>query len=465
MLGSAQGINIVCSVLRNKLMAIWVGAAGVGFNSILVNASALISTATQLNIRDSAVRDLSSPMAPGALALKTAAVRRWAIILGLIGTCAAVILSPLLSAMAYGGSYDRAIYFILLAPAVFATSYTAGEFAILQSRGRLKAIATASAVGGVAATIISLPLIYLYRLASIVYVIDIYAVATAICAYFACQRIDTTAAAQDLGLKILWKEGRSFLLLGFSISVSVLLSSVSNYVFSAYVSSMSGESALGIYQSGYTMINSYVGIIFSAIAVEYYPRLARLVNHPRMAQTVMTHEFSIIVRLVTPVAVVFVALSDFLVRMLYSSQFDGVVPFITFAIIGTVFRGTSLCYAYRILASGDSRAFIFTESVSVTVGLTLNILAYGRWSYAGLGVSYIVWYAFYTVLTAVVCHRRYGVKLPRKLITLTLASVAVIASAIAMKLLVSWWLPVIILLPAMIILFLTRRLWFKKSKG
>lgn len=56
MLGSAQGVNIVCSVLRNKLMAIWIGAAGVGLNSILVNATALISNATQLNIRDSAVQ-------------------------------------------------------------------------------------------------------------------------------------------------------------------------------------------------------------------------------------------------------------------------------------------------------------------------------------------------------------------------------------------------------------------------
>lgn len=433
MLGSAQAVNIVCSVVRNKLMAIWVGTAGVGLNSILVNASALISTATQLNIRDSAVRDLSAPMPADALALKTAAVRRWALILGLAGAIAAVILSPLLSATAYGGSFDRSIYFILLAPAVFATSYTAGEFAILQSHGQLRAIAAASAAAGVAATVISLPLIYIFKLASIVYVIDIYAISTAVSAYLACRRHDTTARVAVPGWRILWKEGRSFLLLGFSISVSVLLATVSNYIFSAYVSSMSGESALGIYQSGYTLVNSYVGIIFSAIAVEYYPRLSRLAAHPRMTQTVMAHEMSVIIRLVTPVAVIFVLASDLIVRMLYSSNFEAIVPFVTFAIIGALYRGISLCYAYRILAAGDSRAFIFTESVSVSVGLVLNIVAYRYWSYIGLGISYIVWYAFYTLLTAVVCRRRYGVTLPLRLLWLTAGATAIIVAAIALK--------------------------------
>ena len=83
MLGSAQAVNIACSVIRTKLIAVWLGPVGVGLNTILVNGSTLVSTATQLNIRDSAVRDLSVPAAPGRMALKTAVVRRWALILAL----------------------------------------------------------------------------------------------------------------------------------------------------------------------------------------------------------------------------------------------------------------------------------------------------------------------------------------------------------------------------------------------
>ncbi len=432
-LGSAQAVNIACSVLRNKLMAIWVGPAGVGLNSILVSASTLISTATQLNIRDSAVRDLSTPMEKIALETKTAVVRRWSMLLGLLGALCAIVLSPVLSAMAYDGAISHAIDFALLAPAIFAGAYAAGEFAILQSQDRLKAIAKANLTGGLAATAVSLPLIYLLRLQSIVYVIDIYAAAIALAVFFIRQRRDRDIKLPKLGLRLLWREGRSFIGLGVSISVSVLLASLANYIFSAYISSKSGEAALGIYQSGFTLVNSYVGIIFSAIAVEYFPRLTRFVKRPSMARTIMAHEMALVIKLVTVVAVIFVLLSEFIVRWLYSAEFEGVVPFVTYAIVGAVFRGISLCYAYRILAAGDAKAYIFTESISVAAGLALNIIAYNHWSYAGLGVSYIIWYAFYTLLTAAVCHRRYGLKLPGKLIPLTIASVAIITAAIAIR--------------------------------
>lgn len=431
MLGSAQGVNIVCSVLRNKLMAIWIGAAGVGLNSILVNATALISNATQLNIRDSAVRDLSVPMSAADLAVKTTVVRRWALSLGILGAIAAVVFAPLLSAMAYNGSVSYSIRFILLAPGIFASSYSAGEFAILQAAGRLKAIASASAAAGLAATAVSLPLIYFFGLASIVYVINIYAFAIAVGAY--CVRMRGGIAAPCPDMKELWRQGRGFLMLGATISVSVLLTTLADYIFASFVNSRSGEAALGIFQSGHTLVNSYVGIIFSAISVEFYPRLTHVIGRPSASRAVMTHEMSLIIKLVTPVAIIFVFASDFIVQLLYSSSFDEIVPFVTFAIIGALYRGISLCYAYRILAAGDSKAYIFTETVSVSVGLALNIIAYSQWSYLGLGFSYIVRFAFYTALTAVVCKRRYGLVLPGRLIWLAAGATALILAAIALK--------------------------------
>ena len=432
MLGSAQAVNIACSVIRTKLIAVWLGPVGVGLNTILVNGSTLVSTATQLNIRDSAVRDLSVPAAPGRMALKTAVVRRWALILGIIGAVAMIIASPVLSVSAYSGSLTFTPWFAALAPGVFFAAYSAGEFAVLQARERLSRIARANVMAGIAATAIAVPLLYFMRLKAIVIIINVYAFAVAACVWYRRERPAAQISVR-LNAATLWREGRSFLGLGLTIAFSVLLTTMMNYVFAAYINSHGGETALGIYQSGYTLVNSYVGIIFSAVAVEYYPRLTRFIGRPAAARTVMAHEVSIIVRLVTPVAVIFVLASDFIVRLLYSSSFDGVVPFVTFAIVGALYRGISLCYAYRILAAGDSRAYIFTETASVITGLTLNIIAYTHWSYAGLGISYIIWYAFYTALTAAVCRIRYGVSLPRRLVWLSLGATAVISAAIVLK--------------------------------
>lgn len=437
LLGSAQAVNIACSVLRNKLMAIWVGPAGVGLNSILVNANTLISTGTQFSIRDSAVPDLSTPMPEAALALKTAAVRRWCLLLGLLGVVAAIVLAPVLSAMAYGGSFAYWHYFALLTPAVFFGAYSAGEMAILQSCGRLKDLARANLISGIIATVISLPLIYLFRLGSIVYVIDIYAAALAAVVFLMREPVSPAASAPKLDFKTLWVQGKSFLTLGLTISFSALLTSVTNYIFSAYINSTGGEAALGTYQSGYTLVNSYVGIIFSAIAVEYYPRLTRFLGRKNMARTVMAHEVSLVVKLVTPIAIVFIIFSDLLIRLLYSSSFDAIRPFVSIAVLGALFRGISLCYAYRILAAGDTKAYLFTESLSVTIGLALNIAGYHFWSYTGLGISYILWYMSYALITAFTCRHRYSVTLPARLWLLTAAATILISTAIAIKFILS----------------------------
>lgn len=411
MLGSAQAVNIACSVVRAKLIAVWLGPVGVGLNTILVNGTNLVSSATQFNLRDSAVRDLAIPMTPADTALKTAVVRRWAILLGLLGAVAVIAFSPLLSASAYSGSLAYSLYFAALAPSLFCAAYAAGEFAVMQARDRLRQIARANVIAGLAATAIAIPLLFWLRLRSIVIIINVYSIAVAVCAYI--WRVPPVSVA-PLSRQTLWQQGRGFLALGLSISFSALLTTLINYTLSAYINTRGGETALGIYQSGYTLVNSYVGIIFSAIAVEYYPRLTRFIGRPTMARTVMAHEVALIVKLVTPVAIVFVLFSDFFIRLLYSSSFEAVRPFVTFAIIGALYRGISLCYAYRILAAGDTRAYIFTESLSAAIGLALNIIGYRLGSYAGLGIAYILWYVAYTAITALTCRRRYRVILPRR---------------------------------------------------
>ena len=455
MLGTARVTNMICSVIRVKMIALWLGPVGTGLNTILLNGASMISTATQLNLSDSAVRDLSIQSSDSNADLKALVVRRWALLLGIIGSLAMVVFSPLLSASAYGGSIDYSLSFAALAPYVFFSAYSAGEFAILQSRDKLKKIAHANIATGLVATAISIPLIYVLRLRAIVPVINIFALSLATCAFLWRER-GIAQQSVKLDMHKLWSEGKSFLMLGAAMSVSLLISTVTSYAMAAYINNTGGEADLGIYQSGYTLVNSYVGIIFSAVAVEYYPRLAHLISRPVISRAAMTHEFLLVVRLVTPIAVIFISCSQFIVELLYSSQYEGVIPFVTLAIIGAIFRGVSLCFVYRILAAGDSKAYMITESISAVFGLAVNIIGYNYGSYSGLGVSYVIWYAFYAVLTAIICHKRYRTAVPAKTWCTAIASAAICMITILMWKYIAWWLPLTTILPLIGLGFLWR---------
>lgn len=454
MLGTAQAAGIFCSVVRTKLVAIWLDRAGVGLNAIFSNGSNLISTATQLNIRDSAVRDVSAAVTDGERELKNAVIRRWSLILGVVGALLMIAVSPLLSISSFGGSLAYTGYFAALAPFVFFSACSAGEFAIMQGMGQLRSLARANIAAAVSGTLVAVPLFYFFRLDAIVAVIDLYALAGYVSAYIWRERPRSSGVRLDR--KTLWANGRGFLTLGLSMSFSLLLTVLMQYILAAYINIVGGESALGIYQSGYTLVNSYIGVIFSAIALEYYPRLVRFINAPRLCRTVVSHEMAVIVTIIAPVAVLFICASDFIVTLLYSSKFAAVLPMVSLAIIGAVFRGVSLCFAYRILAAGDSKAYIFTESMSVIVGLALNITCYHYWSYTGLGVAYILWYAFYAALTAMVCRRRYGLKTPGVQLCNIAFAVAVTVLAIVLKNYVAWWFPALAILSWLVPMSLRR---------
>ena len=57
--GGVQIVGILCSILRTKLVALWIGPVGVGLFALFNQALEMISTATNLGIRQSSVRDLS----------------------------------------------------------------------------------------------------------------------------------------------------------------------------------------------------------------------------------------------------------------------------------------------------------------------------------------------------------------------------------------------------------------------
>lgn len=100
------------------------------------------------------------------------------------------------------------------------------------------------------------------------------------------------------------------------------------------------------------------------------------------------------------------------------------------------------------MAKGDGTVYILTESLSAFLGLALNILGYSLWRFEGLGVSYIVWYASYTVITYVVYARRYRLVWPRRLWLLLAVVTGCAVLTLVLKNYVSPWVAAVVPLVA-----------------
>ena len=145
-----------------------------------------------------------------------------------------------------------------------------------------------------------------------------------------------------------------------------------------------------------------------------------------------------------PVIAIFIASSELIISLLYSSEFLLITPFVVWAVIGTIFRAISWCMAYVILTRGDGKVYLVTESLSAITCITLNILAYNLWGLEGLGFAYMAWYIIYTIIIGAVYRIRYNLRLNSEIIRLaTIATLAIVISAIGF-IYVGWYIPAIV---------------------
>ena len=123
-------MSILCSIVRTKLVAMWIGPVGVGLFGIFNSAIATFGNFAQLNLRQTAVREMASAE-PDAVANLGHAVRRISLWLGLAGGLLMLILSPWL-AEASLGSRQGWPSFAWLAVTIALITVNNGEAAIFQ---------------------------------------------------------------------------------------------------------------------------------------------------------------------------------------------------------------------------------------------------------------------------------------------------------------------------------------------
>jgi PST family polysaccharide transporter len=455
-----QGFNILCSIVKMKIVALWLQAVGVGLFGIFNITTDTLSTLTDLGLRQSAVRDVAmNGSNTGYLARVIAVVRRWCRWSGLLG---AVVISGLSVPLSnwFFKSPDQWWCFAILAASMLLNAIIGGEQAILQGTSRLKQIARISLFGTLGGLIVSIPMFYYLGNNSVLYSILAYSAAMAVATYLyrykSIRRVTLTT-------KEVAREGSSFVRLGAYMAIAAFISNMAQMAFTAYLSRKGGEAEVGYFQAGTTIVVRYVGLIFTALAMEYYPRLAANIASDKRIQMFVNHETVVLMLVLIPILLLFMLLRIFVVRLLYSPAFDVIIPFISWAILSCTFKGFSWCMAFVVLAKGDGRTYIITESVDAIIGLSLSMLCYNLGGLPAVGLAYIGWYLCYTLIISAVYHFRYKLNISAITFKTFIIAVAVTSLGWASMEYLPIWLNWIII-PLTVVAFLPPllRLWRRK---
>ncbi len=428
--GGVQIAGILCSIIRTKLVAMWIGPVGVGLFGLFNNALEMMSTGTNLGIRSSSVRDISQALTghdPGLVARMVSVVRKWSMWLGLAGALTTLLLAPLLSQVTFGDT-THIWGFVALSVAVLLQALTNGEYAILQGTARLKRLASVTLWGTIVGLAVSIPLFYLLRERSILPSILAYAAALAVFAWLFRNRDYPPAV---MSRHETFDMGKGFVRLGIYMTLGNFASILASYAFNSWLNINAGTEAVGYYQAGYTLLNKYTGLILTALGMEYYPRLSKVADSRIRLRAFVSQEINLAIAVMAPVVALFILLRELVVWILYTPEFNVIFSFVSWGMIGTVLRTLSWCLAFTILAKGDGKTYLWTEVASAIINLVLNIVFYRWWGLTGLGIAFLVSYLLYTLIIAVVYFKVYRLSVTRACLYNLLWTLAVAAAVMA----------------------------------
>lgn len=426
-----QVISILTSVVRTKLVAIWIGAIGVGLFGVFNTVLDLIGNFAQMGMNTVAARELAACNREDGKVKYILMVRRICLSLGLLFAFLTICFSPLLSRWAFGDG-SMTWWFALLSVAIFAMAVSGGEGGILMGLHKLRGIALATTWGNVIGLALTIPLFYYWRATAIVPAIVILLVITSSILWHYAHKATYAIVDEHSASAISWRssltEGFGIIRLGFYIIVSIMMANLGSYLFIVYLNRVADTAVVGYFQSGFTLINRYVGLVFAALMVDFFPRLS-MCQHSRRAMSVtVSQELSVIMGVMIPLVLLFIAFAPVIIEVLYTRDFQIIQPMVYMGIIGTVFRALSYTMAYVMLARADGKVYMAVEVTSAAVYVGASILCFNLWGIPGMGVAYILWYVIYALMVGTLYRLRYGLSLSSAVIKL---SVWAVASAIA----------------------------------
>lgn len=405
--GGVQVFTIIISVIRSKFVAILLGPTGMGIAGLLTSTSSFVSMLTEFGLGTSAVKNIGFANGTGnpkRISTIIIVLRRLIWITGTLGTLLMIVLSSWLSQLTFG-NHDYTFAFIWISITLLFTQLSKGQLVLLQGMRKLQYLAKASLMGSLLGLIITVPLYYKFGIEGIVPSIIIASLVSLLLSWYFANKIKIEPV--KVSVMRTYAEGRSMLVMGLMISLSGMFVLGNAYIVRIYISNIGGVAEVGLYSAGFAIITTYVGLVFTAMGTDYYPRLSAVAHNNLLCKETVNQQAEIAVLILAPILMVFLVFINWVIVILYSEKFIAVNNYVHWAALGMLFKAASWSIGYILLAKANSKLFFWNELIANIYILVLNIFGYYYFGLTGLGITFMVGYLIYLVQMYILCKKKY----------------------------------------------------------
>lgn len=404
-MGGAQIISILIRIVRIKVIAVLLGPTGVGIVGLYQATLDIVRSATGLGLSFSAVRDVAEAAGSNdqqRIGRTITILRRWVWLTGMLGMILLLLFRDQFSRYAFNDN-EHALYFLILAVVPLLTAISGGQLALLQGLRKIGDMARAGVFGAAVGLCITAPFYWLMGIKGIVPALILSALTDLGLSWYFARKVAVPPVV------INWREtvvgGSGMVRLGLFTVITGLATTGTMYLVRIFISSRLGVEGVGQFQAAWNLSAIYVGLVLSAMAADYFPRLSEVNHDNGRVRQLVNEQTEIALLLSGPIIIGVICFMDVVVPLLYSDKFGQSINILLWQTMGNLLKIISWPIGFVILAKGKGWYFIFTELLWNSLFIATVWLLWERFGLNITGIAFTGSYLIILIVIFGICHQ------------------------------------------------------------
>lgn len=412
-LSSSSVVTIIVGLVSAKAFALLIGPTGLGYMGLLQSLVGLAGLVTGMGIGTGLVR-MGAEALEQQNVIKVAALRRaaWSLFWTFGGGAfllLALIREPVSRYMLGGVEHAGAV--VLMGLALLFSLASGLQTSTLNAHHRVGALAKVGIVNSVLGTLIAVSAVWFLGERGITAaVIGMSVVSWAVSRFFLARAINLpeTRSTERPSLSETWAAARALLRFGGPYTLSMLTGTGVGLILPVLVLNALGHESVGYFRAASAVSVTYLGFLLSAMALDYFPRLSSVSAQPARLIELINQQHRLVMLLGAPMILGMLALSPYLVPLVYSPEFMPAVTVLEWQLIGDILKFSSWTLSFAVLARSGSLIFFVTEVIGGGSYLLASLLGMHWLGLTGLGLGHLVSYAVYLGAVWLVMQKQIG---------------------------------------------------------
>ncbi|MBE0454280.1 MAG: oligosaccharide flippase family protein [Roseovarius sp.] len=406
-IGSAQAVHIVLTVLRAKVVALLLGPSGIGLLSMLNSLREMTSLGAGLGLSSSGVRELSHAKRDMKTLSRVRRVLLGALLIQGLAAMVLIWIARVPVAEWLLGNADHATEVGLVGVAVFFFLLGSSQTTLLQGMRRIGDLGRVTVWSTLFGTLTGLAAVVLLGQAGLIWLILAPIMASVLVAVRYTRRLPPPDAGYMTPGEI-WRAWWPMVRLGVVFMIGLLVTTGTLLLVRVRITQELGLDAAGYFAASWSITMIYVGFLLQAIGTDYFPRLTEVIHDHEAAARLMNDHMQLALALGGPILLLLIGCAPWLIRLLYSPAFDPAITILQWQTVGNFFKLGSWALGFSFVAAARPMVFLFLQINFNVLFLVLLFFGFPLLGLTMAGIGFLAAYILHFVIVVFLAHRLQG---------------------------------------------------------